>query len=114
MQAIKLAVIGSRTFTDYKLLCLTLDKYEISAIVSGGADGADSLGQRYAKDKGLKILIIYPNWNKDGKSAGFKRNREIIEKCDKVVAFWQNDSKGTANSISIAKELNKEVEVIKC
>jgi hypothetical protein len=47
----KTAVIGSRRFNDYALLQQTLDTYTISQIISGGAKGADTLAEQYAKEK---------------------------------------------------------------
>jgi len=51
---------------------------------------------------GCKSIIIKPEWNKYGKSAGYKRNSLIINEADKVVAFWKGESKGTKHSIDLA------------
>jgi len=104
----KLAVVGSRGFNNYEFLCETLDKIkDVDTIVSGGAKGADSLGARYAKDRKLKLIEFKPDWNKFGKSAGFKRNIQIVDECDKLVAFWDGVSKGTKHSIDLATKQNK-------
>jgi hypothetical protein len=58
------------------------------------------------------MRIIRPDWNSYGKSAGFVRNRQIIKAADMVIAFWNGKSRGTENSIQIAKELNKGLVVI--
>lgn len=44
----KIAIIGSRTFEDYQLLCDIMERFqdEDITIVSGGAKGADTLGNR--------------------------------------------------------------------
>jgi hypothetical protein len=49
------AVGGSRAFNDYDLLKRTLDKYDISEIVSGGAKGADFFSKRYATERNIKL-----------------------------------------------------------
>lgn len=103
----KVAVIGSRTFIDYDRLKRILDLYPITTIVSGGAKGADSLGEKYADEKGLQKEIYYPDWDLFGKSAGFLRNTTIIENCDMVVALWDGESKGTKDSLSKAQALKK-------
>jgi len=70
-----LAIVGSRTVTDMEFLKNIMKEIpEPSMIISGGALGADSLAQNYAKKKGLPIKIIYPNWDLHKKAAGFKRN----------------------------------------
>ena len=76
----KVIIAGSRNFNNYALLKSELDKLfnEPFIIVSGGAKGADTLGERFADEFNIKKNIILPNWQKYGKSAGFKRNIEII------------------------------------
>jgi hypothetical protein len=79
-------------------------------IVSGGARGADGLGERFAREFCVNEPIIYEaEWGKFGKSAGFKRNHLIIEECEMVIAFWDFESKGTKHSIDLAKSMKKHV-----
>lgn len=108
-----IGVIGSRTFNDYKLLSKVLDLYKNFdyIIVSGGANGADSLSEKYAKENNIKTNIYLPDWKKYGKSAGFIRNNDIVNNSDIIIAFWDGKSKGTKHSISLAKKQNKNVSV---
>lgn len=112
----KLAVIGSREFNDFDLLCQKLDalmqRKEITLIISGGARGADSLAERYARDRGIPTQVLKPDWEKFGKSAGFRRNMDIIEACEACIAFWDGESKGTLHSIGLAKKKGVPVKVI--
>ena len=108
----KVGVVGSRTFNDYKLLSDTLKKIEITTIVSGGARGADKLGEQYAKENNIPTIIFLPDWDKHGKSAGFIRNTDIINESELVIAFWDQESRGTLDSIEKAKKLNKQVIII--
>ena len=113
----KLAVVGSRGFNDYELLKLKLDTIHavkpISLIVSGGAKGADTLAERWAKENDIPIKIFYPDWDKYKKSAGYIRNVDIIEFSDAVIAFWDGVSKGTLHSINLSKEKDKRLAIIK-
>lgn len=113
----KLAVVGSRTFNDYDLLKSYLDKIHerepITYIVSGGAKGADSLSERWARENNIETIIFLPDWNKYKKAAGFIRNKDIINESDKVIAFWDEISKGTLSSINLAKDQNKKTIVVK-
>jgi len=110
-KGVKLAIVGSRTFNDYGLLCKTiLQNYkleQIGCIVSGGAKGADSLGERFAKENGKDTMIFKAEWDKYGKSAGFRRNIDIIEACDECIAFWDGVSHGTKHDIDLCKERGK-------
>lgn len=110
----KVAVVGSRSFTDYELLRKTLDSLpEINLIISGGANGADKLAEMYALEKGIKTTIYVPEWNKLGRSAGIVRNKIIVESSDMVIAFWDGVSPGTKNSIERATKAKKMLKVIK-
>lgn len=110
----KLAIIGSREFNDYELLQTTLERYKdkINIVVSGGARGADSLGERWAKDNNKKTLIFPADWDKYGKRAGYIRNEDIIKNSDCVIAFWNGISKGTKHSIDLASKFDKPIKIV--
>lgn len=110
----KLAVIGSRSFTDEERLFKELDKYEnISEIVSGGCPrGGDLYGKRYALMKGIKYTEYLPDWELHGKPAGIIRNRYIVDASDEILAAWDNFSKGTKFSIDYAKKQGKKVNIL--
>lgn len=110
----KVAVVGSRSFTDYQLMEKTLDAVgPISTIISGGANGADMMAERYAREHGISISIHLPDWKKYGRAAGVIRNKDIIAECDRCVAFWDGSSHGTANDIELCRKLDKPCEVIR-
>ncbi len=110
----KIAVIGSRTFDNYKLLCEILKTEDsIIEIISGGARGADSLAKKYAKENNIKLIEFIPDWDTFGKSAGFRRNIDIVTRANKIIAFWDGVSKGTKHSINLAKKQNKEIKIVR-
>ena len=105
MSKIKLCVAGGRDFDNYSVLKDVLDRYlktrkglEI-IIVSGTANGADSLGERYAAENGLKAETYPADWDKYGKRAGMIRNAEMAKVSDVLISFWDGSSKGTKNMI---------------
>ena len=112
----KLAVVGSRNFDNYPVLKAKLDilhkHKDITCIISGGANGADSLAERWARENRIELLIFLPEWDKYGKSAGYIRNVDIIKASDAVIAFWDGKSKGTQHDINLAKEHNKPLAII--
>lgn len=108
------AIIGSRTFNDYSVVEDFLNGcHDITAIVSGGAAGADSLGALYAIEHNIPYTIFRPDWVKFGKKAGYIRNADIINDADVVIAFWDGKSNGTRHSIELARRKNKIVSVVK-
>jgi len=108
----RVAVIGSRTFNDYDEVKGVLSTLKITLLISGGAKGADSLGEKYAKENNIETKIFYPDWNKHGKKAGFLRNSDIVNEAELIVAFWDKSSKGTKDSLDKALKLNKRVLII--
>lgn len=113
---IRLGVIGSRNFTNYDLLYNTIvshfDVNKIEYVVSGGCIGADLCGKKFAEQCKLNYKEFLPDWEKFGKSAGFKRNVDIISNASHVVAFWSGGSQGTRHSILLALKQKKPVLII--
>ena len=112
----KVIVAGGRDFNDYELLVKTLDKFRVYVpyfeVVSGKARGADSLGERYAKEHKLPIQPFPPNWNL-GKVAAILRNEEMGNYADALIAFWDSSSPGTKHMINYATKKGLQVIVVK-
>ena len=112
----KVAIIGSRTFNDYDKLVNFMTQFinwtQISLIVSGGAKGADALAEKYADAFGIEKLIFPADWEKYGKSAGMRRNQQIVNNAELVVACWDLSSKGTKDSINKALKAGKPVMIV--
>lgn len=115
----KVIVAGGRDFNSFSLLSSKLDFFlkdlnkEDIEIVSGKAKGADTLGERYAKERGLKIKEFPADWNTFGKMAGPRRNTEMANYADCLVAFWDGESKGTDHMIWTANNLGLKVRVVR-
>ncbi len=108
----KVGVIGSRGFNDYALVVKTLNPIDISMIISGHAIGADRLAERYALENNIETKIFLPDWQTHGKIAGFLRNTDIVNESELIVAFWDQNSKGTKDSIDKANKLGKKVIIV--
>lgn len=105
----KVAVIGSRN-----IKVDDLGKYlpeDISEIVSGGAKGVDSSAREYAELNGLKLTEFLPDYEKYGQRAPLRRNDQIIDYADMVLAFWDGKSRGTAYVIRNCEKKNKKVDI---
>lgn len=113
----KLIVAGSRNFNDYKLLKEKLNFFLQNVqspieIVSGTAKGADMLGEQYANEMGYSVKQFPADWDKYGKSAGYRRNKTMAEYADALVAFWDGKSKGTKHMISIAEQKGLKIRTV--
>ncbi|SNR65722.1 Protein of unknown function [Lutibacter agarilyticus] len=105
----KLIIAGTRTFTNYqklKQICdhFLQDQNNIEIVSGAYYKGADKLGEQYAKEKGYKLTQFPADWNKHGKSAGPKRNQQMANYADALIAFWDGKSKGTYNMIDLANK----------
>ena len=102
---------------DYALIESNLDKLRMKlerlgdcmVIVSGGAKGSDAFAEAYASSRCVPLVIFYPDYTKFGKGATFKRNSNIVGASDMIVAFWDEKSKGTIDTM--VKGWNKKIEV---
>lgn len=138
MKEYRVMICGSRTFNDYEMLkrsvihALNIRGIEGCdfniIIVSGNANGADKLGERFAKENGYKIDEYPALWNdlmkepckikvnKYGKQynclAGLNRNKDMVEVSDLVVMFHDGVSKGTLDDLKLCKSRNKDFEYV--
>jgi YspA, cpYpsA-related SLOG family len=115
---VKLAVVGSTTWTDIPFMRRALDRFHakhgVTLLVSGGAKGADSIGERWASDRKIERLIHPAKWQEGPQKrhakghlydpqAGHIRNELIVRDADVVIAFvsdWRT-SRGTRNTVAV-------------
>lgn len=103
-------IAGSRNFNDYMFLHTQMNKIlkdkslEDITIISGTADGADKLGEKYAESLGIKLVRMPADWVNKGKSAGYLRNIQMAEIADYCVVFYDGKSKGSKHMIDICKK----------
>lgn len=106
----KLLIAGSRSIKD-----LDISPYiptDTELIISGGANGVDTLAEEYADKKRISKLILRPRYDLYRRAAPLKRNDEMVELCDKVLIFCDGVSKGTKHTIDYANKIGKPIEII--
>lgn len=114
----RIIIAGTRTFNDYALLKRKMDaitrKAKTVIVISGGAEGADKLGERWAYECGHSYEVYYADWNNLGKKAGPIRNSQMLGegKADAVVVFWDGKSPGTRDLLLKAGALDLPVRII--
>lgn len=116
----RIVVAGCRNYNNYNEakeyidFCISEIKEKYTLIfVSGGCRGADSIGERYAKENGYEIERYPAEWDKYGKAAGPKRNEQMARAAGYIICFWDGKSKGTASMINYAKRYNKPIKIKK-
>jgi len=86
--------------------------FNVTEVVSGGADGVDSSAEMYCMDRGIRTTgsdFYVPSWVWDylGKKAGPLRNEAMAKYADALILIWDGKSRGSANMLSQMKRLNK-------
>ena len=68
---------------------ITYDKYDYIVVINGMARGVDNISSEWAKARDIPVIEYPAEWDKYGKAAGFRRNREMLVegKPDWVLAF---------------------------
>lgn len=110
----KIVIAGGRDFDDYEGLRKVLDKIKWNPgdeIVSGTARGADTLGEKYAEERGLKVSRFPADWS-NGKKAGFLRNEVMAKYCTGGVVFWDGESHGSKNMIYLLNKYRKPCKIV--
>ena len=121
----ELAIVGWRKMkgdAHQQLFNDTLERFVVEyglpkVVISGGAAGADTMGEKWAKMRKIPTKILKPQWkNAQGvydKAAGIKRNTDIVAACTHMVAFPSDQGRGTQDSILKARKSGKIVMEIK-
>lgn len=113
----KVIIAGSRSILDYKTVTQAIDasgfEDEIEQVVSGKAEGVDRLGQLWAFDNNIEVVSFPAYWKQYGKSAGIRRNIEMGNYADALIAVWDGQSRGTKHMIDYATKKGLQVFVYK-
>ena len=106
----RLLIAGSRGIKNFDL-----EGYvptDTDCIISGGADGVDTLAEAYADAKGISKVIVRPQYDRYGRAAPIRRNEEMVDMADSVLVIWDGVSRGSRHTINYAKKKNKPVVVV--
>lgn len=103
----------SSKFLDFVVANIT--ELAPTEIVSGGADGADTLASLAASKLMIPVVVLMADWKKDGKAAGPIRNQKMLDqKPDLVLAFFPSAgcTKGTLDMIRRAQAAKVPVKMV--
>ena len=113
----RVLVAGSREFANRDFMFQQLDKmnefHPITTIIHGDARGADRMAGEWANSRGVPIEIYPADWEKDGRSAGFKRNERMMDEGNptRVIGFTSDasptGSRGTKHMLNISRKRHR-------
>jgi len=101
-------VCGGRDNENIELIYSVLDElhanFSIIKLIHGAARGVDRIAGNWAAERGVPCISHPANWLKYGRSAGLRRNQEMLDNhdVDLVVAF--KGGRGTAHMVGLAKK----------
>lgn len=104
----RILVCGGRHYSDSKhlwgVLSGLLRETEVSCIISGGAEGADTMAVEWADFNEIPYAVFPAKWTEHGRSAGPIRNSKMLVegKPDLIVAF--PGGAGTADMVRKAQK----------
>lgn len=102
----RVLVCGGRDFSDIEMLTEFLDKLHksspVQVIIHGDARGADKLAGVWARDNLVPIEKYPADWTKYGKSAGFRRNTQMLVEGRPDLVVAMPGGVGTAMMVDIA------------
>jgi len=86
--------------------------WDITEVVSGHAPGADTLGERFAKENNIPVKLFPAAWKKLGRAAGPVRNKAMADYAEALVAFLYPHSKGTKSMIGFAHKKDMPIMTV--
>lgn len=112
--AFKVIVAGSRSITDHEKVVEAIQEapFQIEVLVSGGADGVDTIAENWAHENGVPLRpfdVKQEHYDNYGSYAPIRRNENMAEHADALIAVWNGTSSGTKNMIKEAEDKNLEV-----
>lgn len=113
----RLIIAGGRDFNDYDVVLHHMnlwlaDHQPPTEIICGGARGADELGKWWAFAHRIRVIEFPADWKQFGRKAGPVRNDQMARYANALLAFWDGESKGTANMIEVAARRGLMVKVV--
>lgn len=111
----RIIICGSRNWEDYVAIERVVQGLEPDdTVVTGGAHGADQMALEAARARNLPTEVFPADWKKHGKGAGFIRNEAMaLAGADACIAFWDGESRGTADMMQRAAEHGIKVAVVR-
>ena len=109
----KTIIAGSRDVDSPTIVADAVEAsgFTVTEVVSGAARGVDTLGEQWAADNDILVLRFPADWKRYGRAAGPKRNEQMAEYAEALIAIWDGESRGTKHMIDYATKLGLVVYV---
>lgn len=100
----KVIVAGTRTVRNPAIVsaAIAAAPFKITEIVDGDGPGVDRIAHFLATQWKIAFKRFPANWALYGNEAGPRRNQQMAEYADALIAVWDGQSRGTADMITRA------------
>ena len=83
-----------------------------ATVVTGGASGVDAAAGEAARARQLGLIKLPPRFEESSDpAASARRNQQLVDAAEVLVAFWDGESAGTRKTVERALESGREVHV---
>ena len=84
----RVIIAGSRSMTGAEEVAIAIVHFgfAVTEVMSGGARGVDTLGEAWARTHKIPIRRVPADWQRYGKSVGFRRNEAMAHVADALIA----------------------------
>lgn len=109
-----ISVSGSRSFNNYQQLNEIMNHFKpwITHVNHGGAQGLDSMVERWCNENSIPTTIYKPQYqHANDRQAPLRRNIDIVRNTSFLLAFPTSDSRGTWHAVNEAKKMGITVYV---
>jgi len=113
---VKVIIAGSRHLSDMATVERAMSDAALAGIVptevvSGGARGADALGEAWARRRSIPVRVFEARWDEYGNGASPIRNEEMASYGQALVALPSATSRGTRDMLRRARAHGLRVQV---
>lgn len=95
----KIIIAGGRsheiTAHERRFIISVLNLYGVSVVITGGCRGVDTHARFIANARNVRVIQMFADWDRYGKSAGPRRNRDMARAADAVILL--PGGRGTAD-----------------
>ena len=113
IRGVKVAIVGSRHFPELERVRDYVSSLPPGAtVVTGGASGVDATAGEAARSRQLGLIKLPPRLEESSDpAASARRNQDLVDAAEVLVAFWDGRSAGTRKTVERALDSGREVHV---
>ena len=113
IRGVKVAIVGSRHFPELERVRTFVGSLPADAtVVTGGASGVDAAAGEAARERQLGLIKLPPRFEESSDpGASARRNQQLVDAAEVLVAFWDGESAGTRKTVQRALDSGREVHV---